>query len=61
MSKENSNITISIDSEWFLDKYEQELREQLAKEIEEAPHHHNMLDACDGCKDKKFYAAMIRG
>ena len=38
----------------------EELREQIAKEIEDAPHHHNMLGPCDGCKDKEFYLQVIR-
>jgi hypothetical protein len=38
----------------------EELREQIAKEIEDAPHHHNLLGPCDGCKDKEFYLQVIR-
>ena len=44
----------------LLSQLELEFREQIAKEIEEAPHHHNVLYGCDGCKDKEFYLQVIR-
>jgi hypothetical protein len=44
----------------LLSQLELEFREEIAKEIEYAPHHHNMLQPCDGCKDKEFYLQVIR-